>query len=63
MEKPDWSDAPDWAQYLAQTELGNWGWFEEKPDTTLGHWASNGRCSIAPIAKVKDWQNTLEERS
>jgi len=29
--KPDWKDAPEWAQYLAMDEGGQWYWYEDEP--------------------------------
>lgn len=29
--KPDWKDAPEWAQYLAQDGDGDWWWYEQQP--------------------------------
>ena len=29
--KPDWKDAPEWANYLAQDKNGEWTWFSHKP--------------------------------
>lgn len=31
MIKPDWKDAPEWANYLAQDECGAWWWYECEP--------------------------------
>lgn len=31
MNKPDWKDAPEWANWLAQDESGFWGFFSKKP--------------------------------
>lgn len=30
--KPDWKDAPEWAQWLAMDPDGDWYWFEAEPD-------------------------------
>lgn len=29
--KPDWKDAPEWANWLAMDDDGEWWWFELKP--------------------------------
>ena len=29
--KPDWKDAPDWANWLAIDTCGYWTWFEKRP--------------------------------
>jgi hypothetical protein len=41
--KPDWKDAPEWAQWLAQDYDGEWVWHEERPKLTEGCWFSLGR--------------------
>lgn len=30
--KPNWKDAPDWAQWLSQDADGEWFWSEEEPE-------------------------------
>ena len=34
--KPDWKDAPEWAQWLAMDRDGKWTWFEDEP--IAGDW-------------------------
>lgn len=29
--KPNWNDAPEWANYLAQDKTGRWWWFKDEP--------------------------------
>lgn len=29
--KPDWKDAPEWAQWLAMDGDGRWVWYDRKP--------------------------------
>lgn len=36
--KPDWSDAPEWANYLAMDNNGDWYWYEEKPEICCMSW-------------------------
>ena len=31
-QKPDWKNAPEWANWLAQDEDGPWYWFQSKPE-------------------------------
>lgn len=64
--KPDWKDAPEWANWLAMDENGNWFWYQYKPSepaiNTLEpqQWGSeNGKwCS----AKRQESINSLEKR-
>lgn len=34
--KPDWKDAPEWAEWLAMDGDGEWNWYEYEP-----FWASD----------------------
>lgn len=38
--KPSWNDAPEWAQWLAMDEDGEWFWFESEPQLEGGSWFS-----------------------
>lgn len=29
--KPDWKDAPEWANWLAMDKTGEWWWYENEP--------------------------------
>lgn len=62
MSKPDWKDAPDWAEYLAQDGCGSWYWFERQPKIGRnGNWyVTHGDCEEAICNP--DWQETLEPR-
>lgn len=62
MNKPDWKDAPEWANYLAQDENGGWYWFENEPSFgPAGSWnCRHGDCEDAKSSN--DWQSTLEQR-
>jgi hypothetical protein len=31
MNKPDWKDAPEWANWLGCNVDGDWFWFEDEP--------------------------------
>ena len=71
MAKPEWKDAPYWAQWLAQDEVGKhqdhyWVWFENKPDTMSNGWidrSANGRwLETRDVATTQEWRKTLEQR-
>ena len=76
MSKSSWDEAPDWANWLAQDEDGEWYWYKAKPDSlkrksSLGVWAPMpftpggrvGRCLFAgEDGRNPDWESTLEER-
>jgi hypothetical protein len=38
--KPDWKDAPEWAQWLAMDPDGSWWWFEHEPIVEFDEWIS-----------------------
>lgn len=60
--KPDWKDAPEWAQWLAMDEDGMWGWYEIEPriSSTNDFWFSpKGKSSFV---KISEWKKTLEQR-
>ena len=41
--KPDWKDAPEWADWLAMDDDGAWFWFEYEPDKIGEVWMKGGR--------------------
>lgn len=59
--KPDWKDAPEWADYLAQDKRGTWFWYENEPYNDGKHcWWSSGQ--EEPAVTSPDWKQTLEKR-
>lgn len=64
--KPEWKDAPEWAQWLAMDRDGSWYWFELRPYNATCTWQPGvGRLSTAgdqPPCRDLDWRETLEER-
>lgn len=55
--KPEWKDAPKWANWLAMDYDGEWYWFEEKPDYERdGVWRTQGgkhkAANVAPLKPV-----------
>ena len=36
--KPDWKNAPEWANYLAMDTDSSWWWFEKQPYWDNGEW-------------------------
>lgn len=60
MSKPDWKDAPEWAQFVAMDEDGYWCWHENEPDWVGDEWASvTGRVLVTGRTVAKD---SLEPR-
>lgn len=60
--KPSWSDAPEWAKYLAMDEDGEWFWYENKPDLASIWWAYTGKIMEAPTIPDGNCRDTLEPR-
>lgn len=64
--KPDWKDAPDWAQWLAQDSDGVWYFYaSEIPPSTADSYFTVDEQHNARSAKgscLGDWRNTLERR-
>lgn len=53
MSKPDWKDAPEWAQWWAEDGDGTSFWYEEEPrQDGVGYLASmrGGRVQVATLA-------------
>ena len=62
--KPDWKDAPEWANWLAMDDCG-WAWFEFRPDYVLGCWSAEGMVEVVdelPAKNVTKYFAVLELR-
>ena len=63
MSKPDWKDAPEWAQWVAMDKDGTWAWYEDEPNPRSLDWACKRRYKLAPRPKVDNsWLKSLEPR-
>lgn len=61
--KPDWKDAPDWANYLAMDAGGIWRWHRKEPKPLRFWWSGTTSTSFAKWCDpVSDWEKTLEGR-
>ena len=60
MNRPDWKDAPEWAQWVAQDDDGSWVWYAEEPECYYGVWDTDGQFEEATPAMVHD--TILESR-
>ena len=64
--KPDWEDAPHWANSLAMDADGSWHWYEDTIsdlERTGGQWCTDGRYERAVVREVDhNWRQTYEER-
>ena len=58
--KPDWKDAPAWANWYAKDSNGQRHWFEFEPEEKEeGFWFAFGRCALI---RCKEWERTKQER-
>ncbi len=63
MMKPDWKDAPPWAQFLAMDRDGEWYWFELEPCEGDESWLRPyGTGNVLLAARDLPWRDTLEPR-
>jgi hypothetical protein len=65
--KPDWKDAPEWANWLAMDDDGSWCWFEDIPHTREDFWLlRDGNSAYAfrppPAQRPLGWRETLEPK-
>ena len=61
--KPDWKNAPEWANYLAMDEDGAWYWFKFKPELSEGFWDTEYPFSTKQARiDTTQWKETLEQR-
>jgi hypothetical protein len=66
--KPNWQDAPEWAQWLAMDNHGGaeWYYYETKPEPKSTYWlqSGSGKCKIALLSDdcALHWKETLEPR-
>lgn len=63
--KPSWSKAEEWAEWLAQDSYGCWGFFQKKPLMHALSWiARSGYYQIHSPGNslLGDWRDTLEKR-
>lgn len=59
--KPDWKDAPEWANYVAMDDNSRWWWYEKEPFWRCGEWDEyTGK--VEPCGAKLDGSITLEER-
>lgn len=65
--KPSWSDAPSWAEFLAQSPTGSWEWYSGKPIAGASFWMHvdaeiYGETENHGGKVLGDWRCTLEAR-
>lgn len=61
--KPDWSEAPSWAKFLAMDSNGGWTWYEHIPYRDDVEWLPlKVTHKIKHVESMTNWTKTLEER-
>jgi hypothetical protein len=64
--KPDWKDAPDWANWLAMDEDFIWWWYAKAPvfGSESGLWDNHQNGEVEEASKVYEFEpcDTLEPR-
>jgi len=60
--KPDWKDAPPWAQWLAMDADGEWYWYEKEPGKRISMFGSCGGLIEHASIDAINWRETLEQR-
>jgi len=62
VSKPDWKEAPEWADYLAMDACGDWWWYEYEPGRADGIWFAGVGQAEAVESQQPHWSRTLEQR-
>ena len=60
--RPSWSDAPEWAEWLAQDEDGEWKWLAGLPVKYVDGWTAVKIKGCCKGSALGDWRDTLEKR-
>lgn len=60
---PDWSKAPEWANWCAQDENGDVWWYQNNPCAGVCVWVYEGYAmEIDRFAPTADWKNAIWQR-
>lgn len=62
--KPEWSNAPTWANFVAMDDDGSWWWYEEHPIIgEQGEWKrGRGMALLAQDREPSNWELSLRKR-
>lgn len=60
--KPSWEDAPEWGEWLAQDEDGEWKWLAGLPGKYVDGWTAVKIKGCCKGLDLGDWRDTLEKR-
>jgi len=59
--KPKWIDSPEWAQCLAQDQLGVWHWTTRQPVLKPEGWHFPG-ANVVALVPAPNWRESVEAR-
>ena len=62
MSKPEWTDLPEWANYMAQDACGEWWCYPTKPELCTGEWDTLYPAKSGQRLSVTNWKESLQER-
>lgn len=60
--KPDWKNAPEWANWLVMDADGIWCWFEQEPILDNDQWCYYACTKVAEASSKSSWKHTKEQR-
>ena len=70
--KPSWEDAPEWAEWVAQDDDGEWKWLGSNPSKYINGWTANKLSCCKKMGSygsviekgtiLGDWRDTIEKR-
>lgn len=60
--KPSWKNAPEWAEWLAQDEDGEWKWLAGLPGKYVDGWKAVKIKGCCKGLVLGGWRDTLEKR-
>ena len=63
--QPDWSQAPEWANFLVMSFKGTSYWHSSEPRPSGAGWVDGGHCALAHLDcyhSAGDWRNSLRKR-
>lgn len=60
--KPNWEDAPGWAEWLAQDKDGEWKWLAGLPGKYVDGWTAVKIKGCCKGITLGNWRYTLEKR-
>lgn len=62
--QPDWSQAPEWANFIVMSKAGTSYWHTNEPKASGNGWVGGGLCDLAymDFYHKGDWRESLRKR-